>query len=103
MLWRAAFSPGIDVDKYYDMAFDAFEAASGDDPSNLVTWLAFLRSSLDLLTSENLQRASADRAEQFTDDWTRIYAQIKAVGNASDETKADLRDLKGLFDALMQT
>ena len=102
MLSRAAYSPGINVDKYYDMAVDAFQAASGDDPTNLVTWLAFLRYSLDLLTSENLKRTSEDRAEQFRDDWIRIYVQIKTVGSASDETKTDLERLKALFDARVQ-
>lgn len=66
--------------KYYERAYDAFQAAGLRDRDNLVTWTAYLRSTLPVL--ENLSAGSdAELAElraRIRADWMSIYEHVAA-------------------------
>jgi hypothetical protein len=102
LLAKAAFSPQVDVSSYYDRAIDAFEAASREDPRNIVTWLAFLRQALDVLSrvreADEIQNDAL--AERLSDDWLRIHEQITSVANAGELTKEDLAGLMRRYDSI---
>ena len=103
LLAKAAFSPNVDVSDYYDRAFDAFEAASLEDPSNIVTWMAFLRHSLDVIDRvRDEEQSSEGLEERLHDDWRQIHSQISTVVNASDSTKHELDGLMRRYIVLSQ-
>jgi SIR2-like domain len=95
LLAKAAFSPGIDVGEYYDRAIDAFDAAITDDPRNIITWMAFLRHSLDVLKRVRDQEGenAPELRERMNDDWLRIHSQMRTIVNISDTTQEELSAL----------
>jgi hypothetical protein len=104
LLAKAAFSPQISVGDYYDRAFDAYEEASQEDPRNIITWLAFLRHSLEVLdrVRGSEDREESELAERITDDWLRIYSQISSVANAGDRTRSDLASLMRRYTEMQE-
>jgi hypothetical protein len=104
LLTKAAYSINVDVGEYYDRAIDAFEAASADDPRDIVVWIAFLRNALHVLkrVQDMDMPGGRDLEERLNDDWRRIHAQISAVGNASDATRQDLNGLMRRYIAFTQ-
>lgn len=101
LLAKAAFGTGIDVGEYYDRAIDAFEAAGADDPDNIVSWLAFLRGSLNILERLNdEQEVDTELRDRLFEDWQRIYAQIEAIADVGDVTRRDLAGLRNKYFSL---
>jgi len=103
LLAKAAYGH-VDVDQYYDRAVSAFEAASDEDPANLVTWLAFLRHSLDVREQgqKGVRPISADFEERLNDDWQRIHVRIASIANISESTERDLNGLLRRYKVLAQ-
>jgi hypothetical protein len=102
LLAKAAFSPSVDISSYYDRAIDAFEEASIEDPRNIITWLAYLRQSLDVLSRVREASASQDDelTERLSDDWLRIHSQISSIANAGEMTKEELSGLMRRYDSI---
>jgi hypothetical protein len=89
LLAKAAYASQVDVVEYYDRAVTAFEAASTEDPANIVTWLAYLRYCLDVLkrVQSSTSWDETDLEERLSDDWLRIHSLISSVVNMSDSTR----------------
>ncbi|MGY5049060.1 SIR2 family protein [Streptomyces sp. 900105755] len=102
LLTKAAFGSVLDVAQYYDRAIDAFENASEENPNNLITWLAFLRYALDVLSPDGSSFRVLDEEviERLRDDWTRIHSQSMTIAGASEETRGELSMLKRRFEKL---
>lgn len=87
---------------YYDQMWDSFEKAAQFDSANLVTWLAYLRHSLPILDSLNVQ--SFDGADAFCDrllaDWRGVCESLAGAAAQSQETEKVLRELNAKFEKL---
>ncbi|WP_103351578.1 SIR2 family protein [Amycolatopsis sp. CA-128772] len=103
LLTKAELGSEEEIVPYYDRAFDAFDAASEEDPANLVTWLAFLRYSLRVLERVVNHEAvfDADVVERLRDDWHRIHASIAVVAGNNDSVKRELLGLQRRYKSLM--
>ncbi|MER6614140.1 SIR2 family protein [Streptomyces xantholiticus] len=105
VLMAKAAHGGVDnVSDYYDRSIDSFEEASAEKPTNLVPWLAYLRSSLDViqnLHSGSPQLADPDLWDRIVDDWARIHSDISTVAGVSKATKNELENLKRRYGDLI--
>ena len=87
------------VASYYDRAYDAFEAADRMDPTNIVTWFAYLRYALPILQSVGPSAMRGDGLfERISDDWQLIHDQLLPTASKSDATRRDLAYLRGRFE-----
>lgn len=100
LIWKAAFVPGVDVGKFYDQAADAFDAAKNLDSHNIVTDLAYLRSGLKLMASENLRRSADELVDRVCNDWVRSHDQVRLASGASSNANAELAGYRRQFDSL---
>jgi hypothetical protein len=106
LMTKAAYGGVVHTRDYYDRAIDSFEEASSERPTNLVAWLAYLRSSLDViegLRSKASQLSDMDLWDRVIDDWARIHSQISAVASVSKATKNELNGLKRRYDGFIST
>jgi len=105
LLAKAATVSTADVETYYDRAYEACIAAGDQDPSNFVTWLAFLRYSLEVL-SRGSERMHGERSlpsvffDRVNEDWVRVSTNIAAIAGGSESTLEQLRDLRRRHSAV---
>lgn len=99
---RSSRAVGNGMVDYYDQMWDSFEKAAQFDSANLVTWLAYLRHSLPILDSLNVQ--SFDGADAFCDrllaDWRGVCESLAGAAAQSQETEKVLRELNAKFEKL---
>ncbi|MDX1890424.1 SIR2 family protein [Mycolicibacterium sp. 050158] len=90
---RGARSDPSQYGHYYDRTYDAFERADDLDPTNIVTWLAFLDHSLRLLEQVVIHSSDAEVRDRLTEDWLRVHDAVASVVSVSEEAKAELARL----------
>jgi hypothetical protein len=109
VLMEKAASGDVDIQAYYLRALEAFEkAASNDRDANaVVSWVAYLRSSLRVLTllrSEHFalrdESLTQELIEQLEGDWVRIYAQMTVLGSVADHTNREINELRRRYDLI---
>jgi len=102
LLAKAANGSQADLRDYYDRAFDSFESASREDPTNLVTWLAYLKFTLGVIERISARRDSYDSnlVDRIHGDWVRILDSVALVASAGEATKKDIVNLKRQYAAL---
>lgn len=95
---RAAIATSDAASDVYDRAYDAFDKAISLDTNNLVTWIAFLRHSIPVLSRVAIDVSLTGLQERILDDWSAIYKSVSTVASASEDVRADLRNIKRRFD-----
>jgi len=96
LMAKAANGPQAELQDYYARALQAFELASQYDPTNLVTWLAYLRFALGAIKRISTSKYSYDPDEvgRIHGDWQRIIDSIALVASSGDATKQDIANLR---------
>lgn len=98
-----------DLFEYYRRAFEAFENAAKLDSAkaNIVTWTAYLRSTIRVLARMTAHSSSTAESPEFEklwfqirEDWVRIFTQLRLMSASSEELQADLIRLQSLYSKL---
>lgn len=108
LLEKAARAP-FEVETYYERGLAAFERAASLDAesSNVITWIAFLRSSIRVLqriaTDVRPSTGSSELDELWSAvrvDWMRTYTQVALLGKSGERVERDLRKLRQDYESL---
>lgn len=108
LLDRSSFDV-IDIRKYYERGYDAFEKASRleRNSKDIVTWMAYLRCAINVLKrianedrDPGISMPTGDLWDEVHETWQTIYTQVRIVADSGDRTEQELTNLRHQFEKI---
>lgn len=110
VLLQKAATPDFDAGLYYSKAIAEFETASrlSQGGNDIVTWSAFLRGSLQVLSKLKEARSARIATEEdvtlwdsITSDWLSVWGQLESSRTSSDQLAEDLSRIHRGFRSIV--